>query len=67
LQQSHWTRGVTTAADVLAWFLQAGATARQKLELMKTLELMLVMIVAAGLAVWRGVAMYRYSFKRKNL
>jgi hypothetical protein len=34
---------------------------------MKTLELMLVIIAAAGLAVWRGVAMYRYSFKRKSL
>jgi hypothetical protein len=34
---------------------------------MKALELVLVMIAAAGLAVWRGVAMYKYTFKRKSL
>jgi hypothetical protein len=43
------------------------ATARQKAEAMKILELVLVMLAAAGLAVWRGVAMYKYTFKRKNL
>jgi hypothetical protein len=34
---------------------------------MKAFELVFVMIAAAGLAVWRGVAMYRFTFKRKNL
>jgi len=34
---------------------------------MKTLELALVVAAAAGLAIWRGVAMYRQTFRRKNL
>ena len=34
---------------------------------MKTLELAVVIVAAAGLALWRGVAMYRYTFKKKDL
>jgi hypothetical protein len=34
---------------------------------MKTLDLALVIIAAAALAIWRGVALYRYTFKRENL
>jgi hypothetical protein len=29
--------------------------------------LALVMIVAIGLAIWRGIALYRYAFKKKHL
>jgi hypothetical protein len=34
---------------------------------MKTLALLLVLAAAAGLAILRGVAMYRQTFRRKNL
>jgi len=34
---------------------------------MKTLELAVVIIGAAALVVWRGIATYRYTFKKKNL
>jgi len=34
---------------------------------MKTLELSLVIAGAVALTIWRGVAMYRQTFKRKNL
>jgi hypothetical protein len=34
---------------------------------MKTLELVVVATVAAALAIWRGIAMYRQTFRRKNL
>jgi len=34
---------------------------------MTTLALILVIAAAAALAVWRGVAMYRYAFKKKDL
>jgi hypothetical protein len=34
---------------------------------MQTLELALVVAAAAGLALWRGIAMYRQTFRRRNL
>ena len=34
---------------------------------MKAIELALVVVGAAGLAVWRGVSIYRYAFRKKNL
>jgi hypothetical protein len=34
---------------------------------MRTVELLTVIAVAAALALWRGVAMYRYAFKKKDL
>jgi hypothetical protein len=34
---------------------------------MKTFELTLVLLAAAALAIWRGVAMYNYAFKKKSL
>jgi hypothetical protein len=34
---------------------------------MKTLELALVLTAAAVLALWRGVAIYRQTFRRKDL
>jgi hypothetical protein len=34
---------------------------------MKTLELTLVVLGAVAFAIWRGVAIYQYAFKRKNL
>jgi hypothetical protein len=34
---------------------------------MKTLELAVVLAAAAVLAIWRGIAMYRQTFRRKNL
>jgi hypothetical protein len=34
---------------------------------MKTLELVLVIAAAAGLALWRGIALYRQTFRRKGL
>jgi hypothetical protein len=40
---------------------------RQKAHKMRTIELTIVFAAAAGLAIWRGVAMYRYSFKKKDL
>jgi len=33
---------------------------------MKTLELALVILGGVALAIWRGVALYNYTFKRKN-
>ena len=40
---------------------------RQDAYKMRTLELTIVIAAAAGLAIWRGIAMYRYSFKKKDL
>jgi hypothetical protein len=34
---------------------------------MRIFELMLVIAAAGGLAVWRGIAMYRQTFNRKRL
>ena len=34
---------------------------------MNTIELALVVVAAAGLMLWRGVAMYRYAFRRHDL
>jgi hypothetical protein len=34
---------------------------------MKTLELALVIAAAVALALWRGVAMFNYAFRKKNL
>jgi hypothetical protein len=34
---------------------------------MKTLELVLIIVAAAGLVFWRGVSMYRYGLRRKDL
>jgi hypothetical protein len=34
---------------------------------MKIFELALVIAAAAGLVLWRGVSMYRYGLRRKNL
>jgi hypothetical protein len=34
---------------------------------LKTLELALVVIAAVALAVWRGVALYQQTFRRKGL
>jgi hypothetical protein len=34
---------------------------------MNTIELSLVIAAAVALTLWRGVAMYRQTFKRKNL
>jgi hypothetical protein len=34
---------------------------------MKAFELVLVLVAAAGFAAWRGVAMYRQTFRRRNL
>jgi hypothetical protein len=34
---------------------------------MRTLELALVLIAAAVFALWRGIAMYRQTFGRKDL
>jgi len=34
---------------------------------MRTLELLIVIAAAAALAIWRGAAMYRYAFKKKDL
>lgn len=34
---------------------------------MKTFELMLVVLGAAVLVIWRGAAMYQDTFKRKRL
>jgi len=35
--------------------------------LMKTLELALVLGAAAALTIWRGIAIYRQTFRRRNL
>jgi hypothetical protein len=34
---------------------------------MRLIELAIVAAAVAGLAIWRGVAMYRQTFERKNL
>lgn len=34
---------------------------------MKILELTLVIVAAAALTVWRGVALYRQTFRKKEL
>ena len=34
---------------------------------MKAFELVLVFVAAAGLAAWRGVALYRYTFRKRRL
>jgi hypothetical protein len=34
---------------------------------MKTLELALIFAAAAGLTLWRGIAMYRQTFRRNNI
>jgi len=34
---------------------------------MKAIELALVLVAAAGLVIWRGVALYRYGFRKRNL
>jgi len=34
---------------------------------MKALELIVVLVAAAALAIWRGAALYQYTFKKKNL
>jgi hypothetical protein len=34
---------------------------------MKAFELALVLAAAAGLALWRGISIYRQTFRRKNL
>ena len=34
---------------------------------MKTIELVLVIAAAAGLTIWRGVALYRTGLRRRNL
>jgi hypothetical protein len=34
---------------------------------MKAIELSLILVAAAGLAMWRGVALYRYAFRKKRL
>ena len=34
---------------------------------MKTLELVLVLVAAAGLVLWRGFTLYRYGFHKKGL
>ncbi len=34
---------------------------------MRTFELVVVIAAAVGLALWRGVAMYRQTFHRKHL
>jgi type IV secretory pathway VirB2 component (pilin) len=34
---------------------------------MRIIQLAVVIVAAAGLALWRGVAMYRQTFHRKNL
>jgi hypothetical protein len=34
---------------------------------MKTLELALVLTAAGGFALWRAIAMYRQTFRRKDL
>ena len=34
---------------------------------MRTLELVLVVVAAAALALWRAIAMYRITFRRRNL
>jgi len=34
---------------------------------MRALELIIVLVVAAALVIWRGVALYQYTLKKKNL
>jgi hypothetical protein len=34
---------------------------------MRIIELSIVLVAAAGLAIWRGVAMYRQTLNRRNL
>jgi hypothetical protein len=34
---------------------------------MKTIELAVIVALAAGFALWRGVAMYKQTFRRKDL
>jgi hypothetical protein len=34
---------------------------------MRVIEVVLIIAAAGGLAVWRGVAMYRQTFRRKHL
>jgi len=34
---------------------------------MRSIELTLVIVAAAGLALWRGLAMYRQTFQRNRL
>jgi len=34
---------------------------------MRALELILVIVAVAALAIWRGVALYQYTFRKKNL
>jgi hypothetical protein len=34
---------------------------------MRVIEVVLIIAAAGGLAVWRGVAMYRQTFGRKHL
>jgi len=34
---------------------------------MRTAEIVAVLVAAAALVLWRGVAIYRYTFRRKNL
>jgi hypothetical protein len=34
---------------------------------MRVIELTIAVAAAAALAIWRGVAMYRYTFRKKNL
>jgi hypothetical protein len=34
---------------------------------MRVIELVLVVAAAVGLSIWRGLALYRQTFKRKEL
>jgi len=34
---------------------------------MKTLEMAVLILAAATLALWRGIALYKITFKKKNL
>jgi hypothetical protein len=34
---------------------------------MRTVELLVVIAAAAALAIWRGAAMYRSAFKKRDL
>ena len=45
----------------------AAAPARQKGDAMRTLELVLVIVAVAAITIWRGIALYKISLKRKDL
>jgi hypothetical protein len=67
MSRALWARSPARNCHNRANLIKVAPSERQKVRNMRTLELTIVIAAAAALAIWRGVAMYRYSFKKKDL